>query len=308
MALLGFLNELSMPGEDVAREVAITQLRRFAQSVQAIRRRRHDFALQTHEHIRGWRIGRDCTFDQFLGSPDTKDDARLLLGALNKAPLRRDLPAAQCDDHALEYRVDGRVAEALGLADLYDGLSISFDQPPWQAAHIRVERTGIVETDADEVELTTDVIEVRNACTPEHVGQHQLWLDQAGKPKFVDFADFEANRADRFTNLAFLDRALDQLRATDQTHPWWHAACNRLDELQEAMVAWNPAATPEPQWKSHVTGEHQQRRQLCNFVDLDGATRCFDQHARFTPGAGRLHFRLDAVDRKVIVAHIGQKL
>jgi hypothetical protein len=28
------------------------------------------------------------------------------------------------------------------------------------------------------------------------------------------------------------------------------------------------------------------------FTDLDGKVRTFDWHARFTPGKGRLHFRL----------------
>lgn len=308
MALLGFLNELSMPPDDAAREVSAAQLRQFARSVNAVHRLRRDFALQTQELIKGWRLGRDLTFDDFLADPVNKDDARILLGAVNRAPLRRDLAAARVNDHALEYQVDGAAAEAFGLADLYDGLAFSFDQPPWQARSIIVQRTGLIETDTGAVELIATNIGVRNATTPEHVAQHRPWLDHAGKPRFEDFADFEAHRVNRLANIDFLDHALGQLRGINPDQPRWNAICTRLDELQEAMVEWDPAATPAPAWRTKVTGEGETRRRLCNFEDLDGVVRCFDEHARFTPGMGRVHFRIDAANRRLIVAHIGDKL
>jgi hypothetical protein len=37
-------------------------------------------------------------------------------------------------------------------------------------------------------------------------------------------------------------------------------------------------------------------------------TRVFDLHARFTPGAGRIHFRLDPTAQKFVIAYIGKKL
>lgn len=308
MALLGFLNELSMPGKDAAREVAIVQLRQFARSVNAVHRLRRDFALQTQELIRGWRLGRDLTFDEFLGDPDTKDDARILLGAVNRAPLHRDLAAARAADQVLEYQVGGAAAEALGLADLYDGLAFSFDQPPWQATLVTIQRSCLVETDLGEVELVAADIDVRNVATPEHVAQHRPWLDHAGKQRFEDFADFEAHRADRLANIDFLAGALGQLRGINPDQPRWNAICTRLDELQEAVVEWDPAAAPAPAWRTKVTGEGETRRRLCNFEDLDGVTRCFDEHARFTPGMGRIHFRIDAANHRLIVAHIGDKL
>jgi hypothetical protein len=46
------------------------------------------------------------------------------------------------------------------------------------------------------------------------------------------------------------------------------------------------------------------------FTDLDGENRCFDLHARFTPGAGRIHFRLapDDAGPRLVIAHVGHKL
>jgi hypothetical protein len=57
-----------------------------------------------------------------------------------------------------------------------------------------------------------------------------------------------------------------------------------------------------------VTPEAEQRKRLCMFVDLDGIERLFDWHARFTPGAGRIHLRLVPEEGKARIAHIGLKL
>ncbi|MBU4626305.1 hypothetical protein HRJ41_02290 [Pseudomonas sp. BF61] len=308
MPLLGFLNELSTPTDDSPRELVIEQLVLLARSVQSVRRWRQDFALQTPNPIPSWRFGENYGFGDFLRDARTREEARSLLSAVNRAPLRHGLAMARDADGDLEFRCGEQVTEALGLADLFDGLVLSFSDPRWRQRLLSVERTEVVEMPEGQLELVTTSIEVRNACIPDDVDAHRPWLDTAGKPPFEDFDNFEADRADRFANLDFLGRALDQLRAIEPTHPWWSAICGRLDELQEAMVEWDPTTSPEPQWRSRVTGEHQQRRRLCDFTDLDGETRCFDQHARFTPHAGRLHFRLNPVGPRLIVAHIGLKL
>ncbi|WP_346174857.1 hypothetical protein [Streptomyces cuspidosporus] len=47
---------------------------------------------------------------------------------------------------------------------------------------------------------------------------------------------------------------------------------------------------------------------MCRFTDLDGETSTFDLHARFTTGAGRIHFRLVPEERTIRLAHIGSKI
>lgn len=213
MPLLGFLNELSTPADDTAREVVVDQLTQLARSVQAVRRWRQDFALQTQHPIPSWRFGVDYGFGDFLREARTRDDARLLLGAVNRAPLRYGLAAARETDGDLEFRCGGRPAEALGLAHLFDGLALSFNNPPWVERILFVERTGVVEALDGQLEMVTARVAVCNVCAPADVEAHRPWLDTAGKPPFEDFADFEANRADRLANIDFLGRALDQLRA-----------------------------------------------------------------------------------------------
>lgn len=307
MALLGFFNELSALGQHEPQEVAVTRLNELSRSVNATRTLRPDFALQTQEPIKSWRFG-GLTFETYLKSPDTKDNARVLLSAINRSPLRRDLAAAQEDDALLEYRFDGSRAEAVGLADLHDGLTFSFDHPPWQTTRLRVLRSSLAEDEDGVVGEVDSEIDVRNATRPADVTAHRPWIDRAGKPGFEDYAAFDANRSDRLANLVFLDNALGQLEALRPEHPRWTAIFARLDELQEALVEWDPAQTPAPTWRSKVTGEGETRRKLCNFIDKDGVTRCFDEHARFTPGMGRVYFRVDAGNRRLVIAHIGDKL
>ena len=80
----------------------------------------------------------------------------------------------------------------------------------------------------------------------------------------------------------------------------------KLAALQNSLSGWN--GDGHPAWRVRVTGEYSGRERLCWFEDLDGEWRLFEQHARFTPGEGRIHFRLDQPDQQIVVAYIGRKL
>jgi hypothetical protein len=57
-----------------------------------------------------------------------------------------------------------------------------------------------------------------------------------------------------------------------------------------------------------VTPEAETRKRLCRFEDFDGIERTFDLHGRFTPGPGRVYFRLVPELGAATVAHVGAKL
>ena len=145
MPLLCFLNELSTPTDHSPRELVIEQLIQLARSVQSVRRWRQDFALQTLNPVPSWRFGENYGFGDFLRDPRTRDEARSLLGAVNRAPLRHGLAMAHDADGDVEFRYGERVTEALGLADLFDGLALSFNDPCWRQRLLSVERTEVVD-------------------------------------------------------------------------------------------------------------------------------------------------------------------
>ncbi|MEU3217046.1 hypothetical protein [Streptomyces sp. NPDC006971] len=63
----------------------------------------------------------------------------------------------------------------------------------------------------------------------------------------------------------------------------------------------------EPEWQSKVTPEGETRKRVCRFAD-DGEQETFHLHARFTPGAGRIHFRTIGEEGKIRIAHVGGKI
>ncbi|MGC4805084.1 hypothetical protein [Micromonospora sp. DT233] len=81
----------------------------------------------------------------------------------------------------------------------------------------------------------------------------------------------------------------------------------RLAELELATADWETTKDGTPHWRSKVTPESESRKALCYFNDTDGVSRLFEWHARLTPGAGRLHFRMERSQQQLVIAYIGGK-
>ena len=308
MALIVFFNDLSALEGGTPAAVARDAMTSLARIIGGVRRRRPDAIFQCQEPLRTWRLGDGYTVAQWLNDPACRDEWRVILSAQDRSPLRFGLDPGFADENGLEYRHRGRKAAALGLADLFGGLAISFAGADWGDAFVKVERAAIEENDAGEVTLELANILVSHVSLNEHFLAHEEWLKTAGWSEIISFDDFEAQRRDRFPNLDFLAQAMDQIRAIDPSQPWWGAVMKRLHELQQCVGEWDPNQTPTPTWRTLTTPEHEGRKRLCEFEDLDGVVRCFDWHSRFTPGSGRLYFRLDGTTRRARVAHIGIKL
>ncbi len=108
-----------------------------------------------------------------------------------------------------------------------------------------------------------------------------------------------------FPNLDFLASVEDDLRAL--TPVCASSVLIRLRELDASSREWCDRVVEMPSWRSLVTPESATRRDLCYFND-GGERQLFEMHARYTPGPGRIHFRLDAVQRRLRVAYVGPKL
>jgi hypothetical protein len=83
---------------------------------------------------------------------------------------------------------------------------------------------------------------------------------------------------------------------------------DRLRELDDTVAEWDPTEQAFPAWRSKVTPEGATRKRQWTFKDDSGVERLFDLHARFTPGAGRIHFCLvPETERRMLIAYIGLK-
>lgn len=81
-----------------------------------------------------------------------------------------------------------------------------------------------------------------------------------------------------------------------------------LRRIDDSIGDWDPSVCKHPAWRSYITAEGETSKRHCWFEDFDGETRLFDLHGRFTPGPGRVHFRLVPEQRKATIAYAGRKL
>ncbi|GEM_PF-3042134 len=260
MPLLGFLNELSQPANGTANDEVRRQLSDLAQTVRSIRELRRDFSFQTETPIPKWRFNQDYGFKEFRQEGQFREAASFLLSSANRSPMKRGLDEARETDDALEFQYNGIVSEAFGLANLFDGIVLSFNVPPWQSTLFQVDRIGLEEEEDGNINIVTTAVEVRNICKEGDLNAHRPWLESVGKEPYRDFEEFEKNRSDRLSKIKFLESALGQFKAISAAHPWWSAVSQRFDELQQAVAAWHPATSAEPKWLSYTTREDQQRK------------------------------------------------
>lgn len=269
--------------------------------------------LVAREHITALRLAKDHPIGKWIGTPGTKDLWQRLLQMQTKWPHQGAFPDGETFSD-IEYRHDGEPVTGLGAAHLMGGLGVSLPlESRWGADRITLEREELLDDEGGGSELTD--VEVPHAATREHVDTHLPWIrDEAEAALRGDLsairtgAELWERCADLFPHLRFLPHVEAQLRELKQY--WVHPVRKRLAEMDRAVLLWDATSEPDgPQWGSAVTPEHSTRkRDYCKFTDLDGKPQYFDTHLRFTPGAGRLHFRFVAATRRAHIAHIGRKL
>jgi len=309
MALYVFLNELSQPDNAIAAEPGGLVVNGLVDLLRAVKRRRRDTVLHSSVPLRDVRIGDSYSIAVWCNDGDRREEWRFLRSLQDRAPFQVRLAELGIDVMETDYRHGEDRAEGLGLAHMFGGLAVSLDyEPRWRDLSVALTREALEERDDGDVDIVAADVETVHACLREHVDELREWLAHACHQPVADGPDLWRRREELFPRLEFLPRVEAQFRPLQARNPWFGAVSQRLDELSAALSEWDPAESPAPSYRSLVTSEHEQRKRLCRFEDLDGEIRVFDLHARFTPGAGRLHFRLDPARRRAIVAHVGRKL
>ncbi len=304
MRVLLFFNELSCSTPQ-PKEQADEALRRFIQMLREVTKWRRDATLISEVVLKELEIAPGYYIAEWAGKPANVDLWRWVLRMRNRAPSSAELPSGVRE--GVDYLWAGGPALALRAAHLLDGMLVSLlVDPVWDSPWLSATRTTLSEDTNGEPVLCEEPVEVRHAATSDHVASHLDWFEQAGLPDLKRGAEIWAARGDVFPNLQFLPqvkRQLDDLRLD-----WVVPAAYELRRINDAVGDWDPQRMPEPIWRSKVTGEGETRKRICRFQDLDGVERTFDLHGRFTPGAGRIYFRLVAEAGRATVAHVGLKL
>ncbi|NJP24283.1 hypothetical protein OHB01_16480 [Microbispora hainanensis] len=305
MTVLLFFNELSTAVEGPHHRTDEV-MAEFVDLLRAIHSWRRDLALVTPTPFKSIELTPGYSVQRWIASSGANQDRwRLIQAIRNRAPFQAVLPEGA--DADVEYRHGGRLAGGLGAAHLSDGLAVSLSYDTvWNSAWVGLHQKMVAEDDHGEVKLHEDTVKVRHATTHQHALEHKDWVQEIGRDGITSGSAIWEIREDRFPHLTFLPRIEGDLHNLRQD--WIQPVFTALLKLERSIADWGTNASALPFWHTKVSQEFEGREQLCHFEDLDGSTRIFEWHARFTPGAGRLHFRLVTEDRTARVAYIGRKL
>jgi hypothetical protein len=304
MSVLLFFNELSCSGGR-SRAHVNEAMEQFVRLLGCIVQWRSDAALVSAARIKDLELAPGYYLTEWAGQPRHIDLWRSVRRMQNRAPFSDVLPAGAGE--GVDYFWSGRSARALGAAHLLDGVLVSLlVDPVWDAPWIRGNRTVLTEAPGGETVLLDDSVDVRHAATLAHSAVHEDWIKHAGMPDLRHGSEIWEARAHLFPHLLFLPRVREYL---DGLRPDWVVPlAHELSRINDAIADWDPRQAKLPNWRSKITPEGDNRKRLCRFQDFDGAVRVFDLHGRFTPGHGRVYFRLVPEDRKATVAYVGLKL
>jgi hypothetical protein len=300
-----FLNELPF-SEPHPRERVDTAMGVFVRLLNRVSRLRNDAVLVSGAYLKDMELAPGYYFADWAHQPRHVDLARAIRSLRQRAPFSDVLPPGAGE--GVDYYWEGRPARALGAADLLEGLLVSvLVDDRWDVSWVRADRQILVELDDGEADIRdADPVDVRHAATAEHLTSHEDWIRRYGLPDLRHGDEIWDIREALYPNLQFLPSVQRQLHGL--TWEWVVPVALELRRIDDATADWNPQLRPVPIWRSLVTPEHEMRKQLCWFTDLDEVERVFDWHGRFTPGKGRIYFRLIPEDRKARIAYIGSKL
>ncbi|MFJ5259407.1 hypothetical protein ACIQAC_02850 [Streptomyces sp. NPDC088387] len=264
-------------------------------------------SLVSEDGLTSLEIAKDYPIGKWIGAGPKNHARWLRLRALqNRSPVSSVYSTPDADGH-LDYRHDGEKARGLGAAHFMDGIAVSLPvAPEWETSSVSLDRSELVELDDGLLEFEHETVDVRHVSALPHVDEYRAWIRESSLARAATGRQIWERRADLYPHLQFLPRTEGHL--TDLDPRWVVPARGCLERLEAAVALWDPATRHEPEWQTKVTPESQTRREVCRFSDLDRERRLFELHARFTPGMGRIYFRLVPEEGAIRLAHIGSKI
>jgi len=203
----------------------------------------------------------------------------------------------------------GQNALGLGAASpyMFNALSISMvSDSIWDEAYI-----GVNITIFDGEDLNEEACDIRHIYQNLHLNIHTVWLQAQKRPNVPNGQVLWLKRNTLFPNLIFCDHVRGQISGFSGNQPEFIQMQKRLYELEEYASkrqagVFNAEALPSKVTPESITRGNEFASKLIRDCP-DGKTRFFDWHARFTPGAGRIHFFPLEDSNKIIIGNIANQ-
>lgn len=288
-----------------AEQTAITLLA----TLRRLRKINSRIALNSARPIAQYQIADDWTLQAVLGGNAFKEEWAFVRALSDRSPFSAGLKEGMSQEvDELEFRTrPGQVpSSALAWATLLDSATVSFDaHPDWSRGWVET----VYRTLDDDGNLLECEGRIKNASLVVHADEHIDWLKLLGLTATPTAAQIWSEKGDRFPNLRFLSRTEKDLKELEGSGAPFLQAVASLEVLEKDAAGWKNDS-PWPEFSTKATGEGEQRQKLCLVHDdVTGTEELFDWHIRFTGGlAGRIHFRVDAANRVIVVAYVGGKL
>jgi hypothetical protein len=316
MTLELFLNDLSIPDEDCALDVATVRLRSLAATLRAVTSVSPRYVLNADRPFADLMLGRNRPLASLRNEPSVADERVYIKTIVDRSPWTTALAMRPPDAAGgAEYRMlpDAPVradadAVALGLAHDLSGLAISLaTHDHWAQCRVEIERRAL----DDDAVLIARRLHAPNASCAAHIDEHAVAIAAHAAPAVHDGAELWARRTELLPNLRFIPSVEGQLTPLGHGDPNLQGAVERLVEIDEAIAGWRKNGTAKPDYASSVVPESRQRRQkgLADFHDATGTKRTFSLHARYGPDENRIHLILETdPERHALIGHVGRKL
>lgn len=206
----------------------------------------------------------------------------------------------------------GRIScKGLGFASeqVTNSVAVSFTHDKWNLPSYTVS-ISILDDDAEPESILS---EARNVSDEE---QCQLHKDSLVKLKAFQIQtgnELWLKRKELFPNLSFCESTKAQLKALRNATSELGQVITKLCDLQSvAAKCIAGVGIQESDFVSKVTYESRQRekdlKDKLTFLCPDGKKHLCSWHARYTPGAGRIHFYPVENERIFYIAYIGPKI
>lgn len=302
MPIIAFLNELSHREDDHTNSTSKEKMVELAKVLMKIKKTPSGLVLCSAEKIQDIGLENGRSLSSLRKDPKYIDLWRLIATIQNQSPFIIEPLSLESD-----YFFGSKRAVGLGIAYHLDTIALSFGGSDWSDSPINARLESIIEAD-EETTIHEETVQVRHASSEGHITALSDWLKSIKSPTPHDGDELWQNREAELPNLKFLARTENQIRSLKHGSIELYAVDKKLKEINTSMSEWVPDESESPTFKSRMSPEYTNRKELCRFTDLDGVEKTFDYHGRYTPCEGRIHFRYDRNTLTATIAHVGEKL